>query len=120
MAQVRIADEASLETWLKGRPKKDAEVIALRADLRAFPFWVQHEGEHKLSGDTRSTMPFLNVCIEQMLAQRTPQEIDRARFYPKLDQGSPAFAPFKSASSIAGEHATLAAAKAAETAIEPY
>jgi hypothetical protein len=39
MAQVEIRDEASLEAWLKGRPRGDAQIIAFRAAARVFPLW---------------------------------------------------------------------------------
>jgi hypothetical protein len=41
MAQVEITDEASLEAWLKGRPRGDAEIIAFRVAARVFPIWVE-------------------------------------------------------------------------------
>jgi hypothetical protein len=39
MADIEITDEASLEAWLKTRPRRDAEIIAFRAAARVFPLW---------------------------------------------------------------------------------
>jgi hypothetical protein len=39
MADIEIKDKASLEAWLKTRPRRDAEIIAFRAAARVFPLW---------------------------------------------------------------------------------
>ena len=45
MADIEITDEASLEAWLKTRPRRDAEIIAFRAAARVFPLLGREFGE---------------------------------------------------------------------------
>ena len=49
MADIEITDEASLEAWLKTRPRRDAEIISFRAAARVFPLWgrAMEEGGFK-------------------------------------------------------------------------
>ncbi len=118
MADIEITDEASLEAWLKTRPRRDAEIIAFRADLRAFPFWIRQEGESDSIETKPSTLPLLQLILAKFFSQKSTSKLYLVNNYPKLSTSSPAFAPFMAMSASAAENAASAAAYAAETAID--
>jgi hypothetical protein len=118
MADIEITDEASLEAWLKTRHRRDAEIIAFRADLRAFPFWIRQEGESDSIEPKPSTLPLLQLILAKFFSQKSTSKLYLVNRYPKLSTSSPAFAPFMAMSASAAENAASAAAKAAEAALE--
>lgn len=118
MADIQITDEASLEARLKTRPRRDAEIIAFRADLRAFPFWIRQEGQSSSIEPKPSTLPLLQLILAKFFSQRSTSKLYLVNRYPKLSKNSPAFAPFMAMSSSAAANAASAAAKAAEASLE--
>ena len=59
MADIQITDEASLEVWLKTRPRRDAEVIAFRAAARVFPLWGRAMDEEWANEYSLDALPVL-------------------------------------------------------------
>lgn len=64
MAEVKITDEASLETWLKTRPRRDAEIIAFRAAARVFPLWGRAMEEEWAVNYKFTTLLILRMMIQ--------------------------------------------------------
>lgn len=63
MAKIEITDEASLEAWLKTRPRKDAEIIAFRAAARVFPLWGRAMEEEWAVNGSLSAIHFLRPLL---------------------------------------------------------
>lgn len=76
MADIQITDEASLEAWLKTRPRKDAEVIAFRAAARVFPLWGRAMEEEWAVENGMSATHFLRplLILVDNLASKVPMK----------------------------------------------
>jgi hypothetical protein len=112
MADIEITDEASLEAWLKTRPRLDAEIIAFRAAARVFPLWGRAMEEpwalyaaQKRKGDLTAT-PILRFLLTLSIFDHR----DTDNFQEKISQS---IAETISAVKATSSHYTSASASSA-------